>query len=246
MKRIFILVAISLFLCSTASAGQGGGGESTKKGSSKKVVTKKKTSGTTSANTTPATIDLSNRTAIAILEPGWNYYLREAMFLGPTYFGNTTTFGRHGGSLHALQLISLFPMYRALATKGLIKLDELSLSDAPPSVFSDGARIERAATVSLTEAGAKLGHVDNQANTVTLVLGVYHVEKIISNKTVDTNEGNYRLIQGTDVLDIAQEFGDVWAEAWLAHVLGATLPGYLQIRHHRLSLQAHRLSVEGG
>jgi hypothetical protein len=53
MKKILILVAISLFLCSTASAGQGGGGESTKKGSSKKVVMKKKTSGTTSANTKP-------------------------------------------------------------------------------------------------------------------------------------------------------------------------------------------------
>jgi len=79
-------------------------------------------------------------------------------------------------------------------------------------VFSDGARIERAATASLTELGAKLGLVDNKANTVTFVLGVYHVDKIISNNSVDTNEGNYRLIQGTHVLEIAQEFADVWAE----------------------------------
>lgn len=210
MKRILILVALGLLLCSTASAFQGGGGESTKKVSSKKVVTKKNPSGT--AKTTPATIDLSSGTVVAILEKQWNYYLRERLFIGPTYFGNTTTFGRHGGSLHTLQLNSLFPMYRALATKGLIMLNELSLSDAPPSVFSGGARIERAATVSLTEAGAKLGLVDNKANTVTFVLGVYHVEKIISNNTVETSEGNYRLIQGTHVLDIAQEFADVWAE----------------------------------
>jgi formylglycine-generating enzyme required for sulfatase activity len=54
MKRILILVAISLFLCSTASAFQGGGGESTKKGSNKKKeVTKKKNSRTKSDNTTP-------------------------------------------------------------------------------------------------------------------------------------------------------------------------------------------------
>lgn len=52
MKRVLILVAISLFVCSTASAFQSGGGESTKNGSSKtRVVTKKKTSGTKSAKT---------------------------------------------------------------------------------------------------------------------------------------------------------------------------------------------------
>lgn len=54
MKRIFILVALSFFLCLTASAFQGGGGESTRKRSSKKKeATKKKSSGATSANTTP-------------------------------------------------------------------------------------------------------------------------------------------------------------------------------------------------
>jgi hypothetical protein len=201
-------------LCSTASAFQGGGGESTKKGASKKVVTKKKTSGITSANTKPVAIDLSNGAVIAILESSWNYYLSEKIFLGPTYFGNTTPFGRHGDSLHALALISDYPAYRALATKGLIKLDELSLTDAPPAAHPNGPRLEivRAATVNLTPAGAKLGNVDNKTNTVTFVLGMYHVEKIMSNKTVATNEGNYRLVQGTHVLDIAQEFGDVWAE----------------------------------
>lgn len=49
MKRILILVAISLLLCSTASAFQGGGGESTKK-----KATPTKNSGATSDNTTPA------------------------------------------------------------------------------------------------------------------------------------------------------------------------------------------------
>jgi formylglycine-generating enzyme required for sulfatase activity len=54
VKRILILVAISLSLCSTASAFQGGAGESTKKGSNKKKeVTKKQDSGVKSNNTTP-------------------------------------------------------------------------------------------------------------------------------------------------------------------------------------------------
>lgn len=48
MKRILVLVAISLLLCSTANAAQGGGGESTKK-----KAAPKKTSGTKSDNTTP-------------------------------------------------------------------------------------------------------------------------------------------------------------------------------------------------
>ncbi|HEY5885141.1 MAG TPA: formylglycine-generating enzyme family protein [Pyrinomonadaceae bacterium] len=53
MKRVLVLVAITLFLCSIDIAGQGGGGESTKKASSKKAVTKKKISGTSPASTTP-------------------------------------------------------------------------------------------------------------------------------------------------------------------------------------------------
>lgn len=54
MKRILVLVTISFFLCSTASAFQGGGGESPKKASTKKkAATKKETSGVTSNNTTP-------------------------------------------------------------------------------------------------------------------------------------------------------------------------------------------------
>lgn len=50
MKRILMLVAISLLLCSTGSAFQGGGGQPTKK----KAVPKKKTSGSKSVNATPA------------------------------------------------------------------------------------------------------------------------------------------------------------------------------------------------
>jgi hypothetical protein len=147
-----------------------------------------------------------------ILESSWNYYIREEIFLGPTYFGNSTTFGRHGTSLHALALLSDYPAYHALATKGLIRLDELSVADAPPSVFSAGGGIERAATVSVTDEGRKRGTIDTQANTVTFQFGTYRVEKIAVNTEVPTCEGTYHLVEGTRTLSISSEFSDVWAE----------------------------------
>src|ERR1051325_10559623 len=50
--------------------------------------------------------DSLDKTFTGILESDWNYYIREKIFLGPTYYGNSTTFGRHGTSLHALALLS--------------------------------------------------------------------------------------------------------------------------------------------
>jgi hypothetical protein len=159
-----------------------------------------------------ATPALSNAAIIATLEPEWNYYVREPISLGPTYFGNTTSFGRYRESAYALELMSGYSRYQALATKGLIKLDEWSLDDAPTTVNGISPEIKRAATVTLTPEGASVGKVDNKKNTVTFVLGTYHVEKIISNTIVQTNEGNYRLVEGTHVLDVVPEFADVWAE----------------------------------
>lgn len=148
-----------------------------------------------------------------ILEQEWNFELRKKIFLGPTYFGNTSTGGgRHSGSLHALALISDYSTYRALATKGLITLTELNLADTPAGVFDSGVRIERAATVTLTEAGAKAGDVDTKANTVTFALGAYRVEKITLNTAVGTSESSYRLVEGMHVLSINPEFSDIWAE----------------------------------
>lgn len=167
----------------------------------------------------PDTADyLSTGNVIAILESSWNYYLRTTIYLGPNYFGNTTTFGKHGHALHALALDSDYSTYRALAKKGLITLDELSVSDAPPAVFSTGARIERAATVALTKAGARMGAVDTSANTVTFTLGTYRVSGLLSNIPVDTDRGSYRIVQGTHVLEIRPWFAAAWAElGWPTH-----------------------------
>ncbi len=148
---------------------------------------------------------LSNTKVTAQLESSWNFYIREEIFLGPTYFGNTTN-GRN------LALMSDYPAYRALAAKGLVKLDELSISGAPSAAYPNGPRpeIELAATVSLTEAGAKLGKIDEKAKTVTFVFGTYRVERITSNSVINTDAGNYRLVMGTRLLDIAPAFADIW------------------------------------
>jgi hypothetical protein len=82
MKRILILVAISLLLCSTARAFQGGGGESTKKGSSKKAVTKKKTSGTTSGDVRAPTltVEMKKQLAVEMVKNAYNpEYFRTCM-----------------------------------------------------------------------------------------------------------------------------------------------------------------------
>jgi hypothetical protein len=227
LRKVSMLLALTLLLCSTTIAFQGGGGETTKKKdnpkknsetkpsageSTKSKPIPKKTSETKTDNITTATIDLSNRTIVAMLESSWNYYVREPISLGPTYFGNTTSFGRYGESAYALELMSSYSRYQALVTKGLIRLAELSLDDAPTTLNGRSPEIKWAATVSLTPAGAKLGTLDNKKSTVTFVLGTYHVEKIISNTIVETSEGNYRLVEGTHVLDVVPEFADVWAE----------------------------------
>lgn len=58
MKRIVILVILSLFMCLTVGAFQGGGGQSSKKGSSKKAVTKKKTLGPTSGDARASSLSI--------------------------------------------------------------------------------------------------------------------------------------------------------------------------------------------
>lgn len=148
---------------------------------------------------------LSNTKVTAQLESSWNYYRRIKIFLGPTYFGNSTSFGRWGDKPYALELMSDYPIYLALASKGVIKLDAMSLEGAP------NRDIQSAATISVTETGTKLGTLDDKANTVTFVLGTYRVERITSNSVISTDNGNYRLVVGTHLLDIAPAFADIWS-----------------------------------
>jgi hypothetical protein len=156
---------------------------------------------------------LASATIASTLESSWNYYVREKIFLGPNYFGNTTSFGRYGGTApYALTLMSDYPTYRALASRGLITLDESGGSDIASVALATGAVIERAGSVNLTPAGARLAKVDSKANTATFVFGTYKIENITKNTPIDANEGVYRLVEGTRVFDLRQEFSDMWAE----------------------------------
>ncbi len=155
----------------------------------------------------------TDRPVADVLEQNWNFYFRAKVFLGPTYFGNTDSFGRNRGALHALALMSDYPTYRALATKGLIKLDDLRVQDAPPAVFANPqTRIERAATVSITPEGSKQGTFDKDANATTFTFGTYRVDKMTVNATMAACNGKYRLVEGIRRLTIAPGFDDLWAD----------------------------------
>ena len=151
---------------------------------------------------------------ISLLEQNWNWQSHWRVFLGPTYFGSGTSFGRGlmGTHRYALAATSEYPVFRSLASKGLITLSKLSIADAPASPAGVNANIDFGAIVTLTEAGARSGKVDEKEHNVTFAFGTYGVEKITSNTGVRIGEDDYRLVEGTYVLNIAPEFDDVWAE----------------------------------
>lgn len=156
--------------------------------------------------------ELSSIAVAAILEPSWNYYAREEIFLGTTYFGNTTSFGRYGGAPLALALESDYPVYRALAARRLITIKPFRLDELPSAVRTSGASINHAATVGLTNIGGTVGINDTLASTVTFVFGTYGIEKITTNIPIRTSEGIYRHVEGEHAFDLVQQFSSLWAE----------------------------------
>jgi hypothetical protein len=158
---------------------------------------------------------------ISLLEQNWNWQSHWRVFLGPTYFGTATSFGRGAmGTLrYSLAETSDYPVFRALASKGLITLRELSIADAPTSLAPGvNIKIDSGAIVTLTEAGVRSGKVNEKEHNVTFAFGTYGVEKIASNTRVRISEDDYRLVEGTYVLNIAPEFDDVWGErGWPRH-----------------------------
>lgn len=157
------------------------------------------------------TVDLSRETVAGTLEPSWNFYVREKIFLGTNCFGGATSFARSDGPC-ALELISEYPTYLALAAKGLISLDETEVPpSAVPSSLSN-VRIERAARVTLTPSGTHVADVDGKANTATFVFGTYRLEEISKNIPIAASDGIYRLVEGTHVFDLRPEFKDLWAQ----------------------------------
>jgi hypothetical protein len=158
---------------------------------------------------------------ISLLEQNWNWQSHWRVFLGPTYFGTATSFGRGAmGTLrYALAETSDYPVFRTLASKGLITLSEMSIADAPTSLAPGvNIKIDFGAIVTLTAAGLRSGKVDEKEHHVTFAFGTYGVEKITSNSSLRIGEDEYRLVEGTYVLNIAPEFDDIWSErGWPRH-----------------------------
>ena len=156
-----------------------------------------------------------NGAFISLLEQNWNWQSHWRVFLGPTYFGTATSFGRGamGALRYSLAETSEYPVFRALASKGLITLSELSIADAPTSLAPGvNIKIDYGAIVTLTEAGVRSGKVDEKEHNVTFAFGTYGVEKIGSNAMGRIGENDYQLVDGTYVLNIAPEFDDIWSE----------------------------------
>lgn len=154
----------------------------------------------------PAGVDLPTAKLKEDLESSWNFYAREVIYLGLNLFGNTTTFARPDGDPpSALTLTSDYPKYQALAQKGLIALED---AEIPPAAFSR-AQLQRAVRVSITPAGERLATLDKKANTATFVFGTYQVNDILVNTPIEANDGTYRLLEGTRVFDLKQDYTDI-------------------------------------
>ncbi len=171
-------------------------------------------------NKISATTD-SSGAFISLLEQNWNWQSHWRVFLGPTYFGTATSFGRGamGALRYSLAETSDYPVFRALASKGLITLSKASIADAPTSLAPGvNIKIDYGAIVTLTQAGGRSGKVDEKEHNVIFAFGTYGVEKITSNTRFRISEYDYRLVEGTYVLNIAPEFDDVWGErGWPRH-----------------------------
>lgn len=159
-------------------------------------------------------VALSEETIAQILEPDWNFYARRKVFLGANCFGGATSFARAQGFC-ALELISDYPEYSALAADGLINLAEISLADIPPSAVPPylPKGFERAARVSLTSAGTPLADVDTNTHTATFVFGTFRVEQVSKNIPIAASDGAYRLVEGTHVFDLKPALKNAWAQA---------------------------------
>ena len=124
-----------------------------------------------------------------------------------------------GAFCYSLAETSDYPVFRALASKGLITLSKASIADAPTSLAPGvNIKIDYGAIVTLTQAGGRSGKVDEKEHNVIFAFGTYGVEKITSNTRFRISEYDYRLVEGTYVLNIAPELDDVWGErGWPRH-----------------------------
>lgn len=155
---------------------------------------------------------LDEKTIRAKLERSWNFYTKRDVYLGPNCFGRSTSFAHPNNGYCAQELMTDFPMYSALASKGLITLTDLSYADVPPSATATltTENIQRVVRASLTPHGQELAHIDTKNNVATFVFATHKVEQITKNVRLASSDGDYRLIEGTYVFDLKPAFADLW------------------------------------
>lgn len=158
--------------------------------------------------------NLRDGTAASILQAAWNKNDGQLILLG------SIQFRRGNSSGPGFDMFSKYPVYRALASKGLLKLENERDLSGNFTGWNDffaltQAGVQRTATVVLTPEGAQLGTVQPVGNTgekfVTFVYGGYQIEKIVSNEAVDVNGEKYRVVMGTHVFEPKPQFLDAMA-----------------------------------
>jgi hypothetical protein len=156
--------------------------------------------------------DLDQKTIISELEGSWNFYTKRDVFLGPNCFGRSTSFAHPNNGYCAQELMTDYPIYSALAKKGLITLTDINLIDVPPTAVSTltTESIQRVMRASLTPEGQKLADLDSKNNVATFVFATHKVEQISKNTPLASSEGDYRLIEGTYVFNLKPQFADLW------------------------------------
>ena len=159
--------------------------------------------------------NLRDGTAKSVLQEAWKEELR-VFKLG------SIQFRRGNSSGPGYDMLSSYPRYRALANKGLLKLENDRDLSGNFTGWNDffaltQSGVQRTSTVVLTPEGAKIGTVHQVANTegkfVTFIFGGYRIEKIVSNEAVDMNGDKYRVVLGTHVFEVRPEFLDVMTQA---------------------------------
>lgn len=159
----------------------------------------------------PASLD--NPQAAAVLDSAWKD-IALAFQLGPIAFAT----GNPKGT--AVVSFSSYGVYQLFESKGFLMLTD---DQESPEGFSGwnnflaetqyGIKVKRTATVQLTPKGTRLGNVSADHKSVRFKMGVYDVDKVVSNEPADIGTEKYRVVMGTRLFHPSAEFRDVLIRA---------------------------------
>jgi hypothetical protein len=160
--------------------------------------------------------NLRDATASAVVQDYLNRYDVILVSLGPMEFR------RGNWSAADFAPVEKYEMYKALASMGLIKLDDERDLSAGFTGWSDWLvltqnGVQRTATVSLTAEGGRAGEVSAVRNSdrqiVSFRAGSYVIDDVVSNEEASGGVDRYRIVQASYRLSIKQGWRDVWIKA---------------------------------